>query len=155
MLDLIIFEVEKRSLSVLAAEVIEIVRVVAVTELAGCEAPFVGVINYRGTVVPVARLNPDTSPRPSDHMLIMGQDSYASMCLVVDRVLAFTTADEVLALTDVNKGGFQSLKLTPELARVGNTLVPLLKLEVLLAQTPDLPLSLPMQETPASAFNAS
>jgi chemotaxis signal transduction protein len=114
MLDLIIFEVDKRSLSVLAAEVIEIVRVVAVTELAGCEAPFVGVINYRGTVVPVARLNPDTSPRPSDHMLIMGKDGDASICLVVDRVLAFTTADEILALVEVNKGGFQSLKLTPE-----------------------------------------
>lgn len=138
MAELIIFEAAQRQMGVRAENVIEIIRAVAVTTLPDCQPPFIGVLNYRGAMVPVARLNTTTQPSLQEQMLFVRCEDAQPICLVVDRVLTFTAAERVLDLSEVNKAGFQNLKLTRQLAKVGNELVPLLNLEVLQNQLEQL-----------------
>lgn len=138
MAELIIFEVAHQQMGVLAQNVLEIIQAVAVTSLGDCQPPFVGVLNYRGTICPVARLNPNSQPDILEHMILVRKGNLELICLVVDRVLNFTATDQIVTLTEVNEAGFQNLKLTRELARVGNDLIPLFNLETLLIQVEQL-----------------
>lgn len=125
-------------MGILAQNVLEIIQAVAVTKLVDSSAPFVGVINYRGATLSVARLNPGSQPGLLEHMMLVRKGKLEPICLVVDRVLNFTTADQILTLAEVNKAGFQNLSLNSELARVGSELIPLLNIEALVSQMEQL-----------------
>lgn len=135
MFHLIIFEVGSRQLAIKAENVIEIIRAVEVTAIPHAELPFVGVINYRGQVVPVVRvsyllgLNP-ALPSLNEHMIIVSRDEPAQLCLVVDQVVAFAATNQIQPLADFDN--YSALtRLRPTLAKLDTALVPVLTLETL------------------------
>ncbi|MGD0993420.1 MAG: chemotaxis protein CheW [Gemmatimonadales bacterium] len=89
--DLLVFALGEHRFAVDASSVIEVVRVVASAALPGAPAIVEGVINVRGTLVPVldVRTRFALAPRPvdPDQHLIVARAGARSVALRVDRAL--------------------------------------------------------------------
>lgn len=139
MSQLVVFEINHHQLALKVQNVVEIIRAVAVTLIPETRLPFVGVINYRGQILPVlqvaALLNLVSDlPEVNSQMIVVNDSaSSRSLCLAVDQVIGFTHADQLLPLAQVGKLTAQA-GLTPELAGVGSALLPVLSLAALLEQ---------------------
>jgi purine-binding chemotaxis protein CheW len=95
--EVLIFEVGGRRFGLPAAELREIVRVVALTSLPGVPASIEGVINVRGDLVPVIDLRralglPARGVALADHLVVLRLDS-APVALRVDRALELRTEE--------------------------------------------------------------
>lgn len=108
--DILVFEVEGTRYAVAAEVVQELVRAVAVTPLPEPPAVVEGVINVRGTVVPVFDLRrrfhlPPKPMEPSDQ-LVVARAGQRTVALHVDRVLdVVKIAPDALAGSDALGAG--------------------------------------------------
>lgn len=132
MTHLIIFQVCDRVLGLRTENVIEIVRSVEITRLLDTRPPFLGIINYRGQIVPVAQVSgwlglPGVSADEAAHMILVGEQGQAKICLLVNQVVAFCEASELQPTRES--------RYTPELARLADQIVPVLALNELLKPT--------------------
>lgn len=105
---LLTFAVENNRLALMARDVQEVVRAVATAPLPGAPEPVVGVINVRGTLVPVldirARFGWTTTPLALEQHFILARAGPRLVALWVDRALellevateAITAPDEVV-----------------------------------------------------------
>jgi len=95
--DLVIFGLDQHSYALRISVVQQILRMVEITPLPRAPAIVQGIINVRGSIVPVLRMRErfGLSPRASrlnDH-LILARTSRRLVALAVDRVLGVTTRD--------------------------------------------------------------
>jgi chemotaxis signal transduction protein len=140
---LILFEIGSRQLALKAEIVVEIIRAVEVTLLPELEPPFIGVINYRTNVVPVVRVGyllgfNAVAPTVNEQMIIVGNTAGSNqVCLLVDQVVAFTTADEIQPLTELGSAILQT-RFTSELAKINTCLLPILAVDSLFAAFGDI-----------------
>ena len=98
----ILAELSPESLAIPGADVLEVVPAIAPTPIAGYSKPWMGVIRYRGTIVPVMDLCERLAvPTPSRSMrqriLIMTLDGANKFALRVPSARAMTAED--LSLT--------------------------------------------------------
>ncbi|NWJ95246.1 MAG: chemotaxis protein CheW [Chloroflexi bacterium] len=136
---LIVFEVGSQQLALKAEIVVEIIRAVEVTLLPDLELPFMGVINYRGSVVSVIRVGSllgfkVVAPTVNEQMIIVGDSAGSSqICLLVDQVVAFAVADEIQSLAELGSAGIQT-RFTTELAKLNTSLLPIFAVDSLLGR---------------------
>jgi purine-binding chemotaxis protein CheW len=157
--EVLVFEVGGRRYGLPAAEVRELVRAVAILPLPQATAGIEGVINIRGTVVPVldlrARLGLPAKPvEPADHMIVTGSDR-RPVALRIDRALELVTL-EVTAL-GASEGGPPDEDGRNGVAQRSDELVPLLDLGSLAMPAQSLAPELPdpADEPPATAGEGS
>jgi purine-binding chemotaxis protein CheW len=89
--DVLVFEVAGRRHGVLLRYVVEVLRAVAVTKLLKAPPAVEGIINLRGTVIPVLDIRkrfglPQKSVKPSDRMIVV-QANRRHAVLLVDRIV--------------------------------------------------------------------
>lgn len=94
----VLLEVDGQRIALPARDVREVLRAVAVTPLAGAQAPWDGVIDYRGAIVPVLSLRsrlgrPPASVGP-DQCFVIAIASSRLVALRADRVVAIVTLEE-------------------------------------------------------------
>ncbi len=100
-LEVVVFEIDGLRYGVAATQVVEIVRAVAVTPLPGAPLVVRGVIDYRGTLVPVfdtrTRLgHPPREERLEDHFVLVRAGSLvAALCADHADALARVDADAI------------------------------------------------------------
>lgn len=147
--NIIIFDVGTHHFALDADSVVAIIRAVEVTFLRDMPPPFMGVINYRGAVLPVARLTKLLEVEASvaashEHMIIATTpDRSASFCVVVDQVTGFATPDVIQAVGSL-ADELQTGQRVPEVARIGTEMIPILHLEALIRQNGEALLPLPL-----------
>jgi purine-binding chemotaxis protein CheW len=96
--DLLVFALGEHRFALAASSVVEVVRVVASAALPGAPAIVEGVINVRGTLVPVLDIHarfgvPPISVDPEQH-LIIARAGRRTVALHVDRALDLITVAE-------------------------------------------------------------
>lgn len=100
-MDVLVFEIGDLRSALPISDVLEIVRAVTITRLPGTALAAEGVINLRGTVVPVLdvrkRLTMPAKPLDQDEYLIVGRAGERTVAMRVDRV----TGIEEIAPTDL------------------------------------------------------
>jgi chemotaxis signal transduction protein len=139
MQQLIVFEVGQHQFAFKASAVVEIIRAVEVTALPRPNPPFIGVINYRGTVVPVVRMSDlfglnSRVTQINEQMIIASDSTLPLVCLIVDQVIAFASAELLQPASEA--GQIQPQRtITAELARLETRLVPIINLPTLLSGT--------------------
>ena len=99
--DVVVFEIESRRLGVESDAVRELVRAVAVTPLPGAPAGVDGVIDVRGTLVPVFDLRPrlGLAPSPlraSEQLVLCQAGTIGVVALRADRILEIRPVTERL-----------------------------------------------------------
>jgi purine-binding chemotaxis protein CheW len=92
--DLVVFGLDNSFYALRISAVRQIVHAVAITPLPRAPAIVQGIINVRGSIVPVLRLRerfglPERTPRLNDH-LILARTARRTVALVVDRVIGVT-----------------------------------------------------------------
>lgn len=130
--EILVFEVGGRRYGLPAAEIRELLRAVTILPLPLAPAGVVGVINLRGTVVPVmdlrARLGLPPKPlEPADHLVIIGADE-RPVALLIDRILELVP----LEVTDLAAG--EDEDGLGEVAQQSEGLLPLLDPRTLVVQ---------------------
>ena len=94
----IVFEIGDRRFGLEVNAVREIVRAVAIAPLAGAPAIVEGVINLRGTIVPVLdvrqRFGMPRTPLTVDQHFVVARAGTRLVALRVDRALELTTLDD-------------------------------------------------------------
>lgn len=93
----VVFAIDSASYAIAADKVLEIVRAVAVTPFPGSPATVLGIIDVRGTIVPVFDMRrrfrlPDRAVAPEDHFIIVST-SARTAALHVDTVLDIADVD--------------------------------------------------------------
>ncbi|MEJ7602052.1 MAG: chemotaxis protein CheW [Kofleriaceae bacterium] len=94
--DVVVFEVASRRLAVPSDRVHELVRAVAVTRLPGAPAGVDGVIDRRGSLIPVFDLRPRLAlaaapVRPTEQFIICAVETIGLVAVRADRVLELRT----------------------------------------------------------------
>ncbi|HEX2909283.1 MAG TPA: chemotaxis protein CheW [Chloroflexia bacterium] len=147
---LVIFEMSSKQMALKASVVMEIVRAVEFTSLPELPTPLMGVVNYRGKLVPVAQMSrllnlEESLPLVNQHFIIVGSEDQPKVCLLVDKVTAFISPDEIQTIGHQESGNC-SITLTPELARVGSSVIPVLAIEGLLNEGVQISLAPNLEE---------
>lgn len=97
-MDLLTFEIAGRRFALTAMLVDQVTRSVAVAALPKAPPIVEGVINVRGTLVPVLdlrhRFGLDPAPLTTDHHFVIAQAGTRLVALRVDRALELVTVDE-------------------------------------------------------------
>jgi len=91
------FVMAGRELAGALDEVLEVVRATGVEELSGSRAPVSGLLELRGTPVPVVDLRTDPDPDGRGDVLVLGTAD-GLLGIAVDKVLAVVGQDDLLPL---------------------------------------------------------
>jgi purine-binding chemotaxis protein CheW len=94
----VLFVMAGRELAGALDEVREVVRATGVEELSGSRAPVSGLLELRGTPVPVVDLRTDVDPDGRGDVLVLGTPD-GLLGLAVDKVLAVVGHDELRPLS--------------------------------------------------------
>ena len=131
--ELVVFALGERMVGVPASTVRELVRAVAVTELPGAPTGVVGVIDLRGTLIPVVDLSlrlglTPRGIRASDQLLICDV-TVGPLAVRADRVIELRTASsETVPL------GAESDPIVRSLARTADGVIVIAELSAFLAE---------------------
>jgi len=130
--EIVVFAVGERTVGVPASTVREILRAVAFTPLLGAPAGVDGVIDLRGTLVPVidlsARLGLRTRPLRAADQLLICDVTFGAVAVRSDRVLELRAAR-----TDALPAGADSDPLTRALVRTDDGVIVICELSEFLA----------------------
>lgn len=130
-MQLIIFELGQKQYAVDATFVVEMTRLVAITTLPGFSAPYVGVINYHGDLIPVLRPVSNNFYPLESHLIIMRDATNKDFCLVVDRILAFAETPEVWNFSETSNEAESLAGLLGNLAKLDNQILPVFAIDSL------------------------
>ncbi len=131
--EVLIFKIAGQRYGLLASEVRELVRAVAIVPVPGSPRGIEGAIDVRGVVVPVLDLRswlglPGKPVEPSDHLiLVTGERSRRTLALHVDQTVELLTVDRAAIEPVVGQVDDTGMMLH-ELVRLADGLVPLLNL---------------------------
>jgi purine-binding chemotaxis protein CheW len=108
--DILAFEVAEQRHGVLLTHVIEVLRAVAVTKLLKAPPAVEGIVNLRGTIVPVLEIRtrfnlPQKTAEPADLMIVV-RASRRHAILRVDQIIGIISAG--IGIFDNSKAGAQS-----------------------------------------------
>jgi purine-binding chemotaxis protein CheW len=134
--ELVVFALGERLIGVPASTVRELIRAVAVTDLPGAPAGVIGVIDLRGTLVPVADLSSrlGLTPRPmraSDQLLIC-EVSLGALAVRADRVIEIRVVG-----SEAVPSGTEADPIVRGLARAAEGVIVIAELAAFLAE-PDV-----------------
>lgn len=137
--ELVIFELGSQQLGLASESVLEIVRAVAITPLPGAPAGVEGVVDLRGTIVPVFDLRARLGllPRPlliADHLLVCDAGACGVVIVRVDRITQIRANADAPELPQV---GPSTDRLVRALARLPDGIVVVCDLSAVLTE-PDL-----------------
>lgn len=123
--EVLIFEVERQRHAVPAADVQELLPAMTIMPVPGLPAGMEGVINLRGTIVPVldVRSRFGLPARPmalADHFIVIRNNGRA-LALHVDHAVHLAPLDSA-AVTCVDSAGPGSVR-APRVAKIGDTMV--------------------------------
>lgn len=132
---LIIFVLGNRVLALRAELVIDIIELDDLITLPVLPAPFLGYVEYDQRPIPALHLKEllntpaaTTSQASPEYIIIVGEGNDDDLCLVVDRVVACASADEMHRASEVWDKSFPC-SISGELARFGTHLVPVVELD--------------------------
>ena len=135
-LEVLVFEVGGQRYGVPAAAVLEIVRAVAVVPLPGAPAVIEGIINFRGSVVPVldVRRRLRLPGRPLEHTdhFIVARAGPRRVALRVDRAVALARLEA--AAVEEAKGAVPGVEYVAWVAKLPDDLVLVHDLETFLSR---------------------
>ncbi len=111
-MDVLTFELDNRLHAFRAADVVQVVQMVEISPLPGAPAVIEGIVNVRGTIVPVfdlrARLGlPAREIDPGQHLVILAAGARPSAVRVdaADDFVSISDADIAVSLEDMGVGG--------------------------------------------------
>lgn len=138
--EIVVFALGERLLGVPSSTVQELIRAVAVTGLPGAPPGVIGVIDVRGTLVPVVDLSERVglAPRPirsSDHLLLCDATS-GLLALRADRVIELRAAN-----TEAVPRGAEANPIVRSLMRTDDGVIVICELSEFLDETDIVALS--------------
>lgn len=147
---LLVFQIAGREHALPVCDVVEVVRMVAATPLPEAPPWVIGVINFRGRVIPLievrSRLGTPSRDADLSTPIIVVQNAEVAAGLVVDEVLEVLTVPS--AALDVPDGADAAGRSLSGVARVGDRLIVVLDWERLWDGSVDLGLRFDPQTDP-------